>query len=172
MHIFYCFSCLIGLSRTFSIMLKSSGESGHPCLLAELRNALYLIGEVLFYCHFSKCFYLENVFHFVRCFFINWYNHVCFSFFSINVVQLLRWISGKESTCQCRRHRFDPWVRNIPWKRKWQPTPVFLHGKFHGQRSLAGYSPQSHKESNMIEHACVNVQYIYLFSCVKSPLHS
>ena len=52
------------------------------------------------------------------------------------------WLSGKESTCQCRRHRglgFDPWVRNIPWKRVWQPTPVFLPGKSHGQRILVVY---------------------------------
>ena len=52
--------------------------------------------------------------------------------------------SGKEPTCQCRRckrHRFDPWVKNIPWSRKWQPTPVFLPGAFHGQRGLAGYNP-------------------------------
>ena len=54
---------------------------------------------------------------------------------------LPRWLSSKESTCQCRRWRFDPWVRKIPWKRKWQPTPIFLPGKSHGQRSLAGYSP-------------------------------
>ena len=47
----------------------------------------------------------------------------------------------KESACQCRRCRFDPWVRKIPWRRKWQPTPVFLPGELHGQRSLAGYSP-------------------------------
>ena len=40
-----------------------------------------------------------------------------------------------------RRRGFDPWVRKIPWRRKWQPTPVFLPGKSHGQRSLAGYSP-------------------------------
>ena len=47
----------------------------------------------------------------------------------------------KESTCQCRRckkHQFDPWVGKIPWRRKWQPTPVFLLGKSHGQRSLVG----------------------------------
>ena len=47
---------------------------------------------------------------------------------------LPRWLSGKESTCQCRRHRFDPWVGKIPWKKNWQPTPVFLPGKSHGQR--------------------------------------
>ena len=51
--------------------------------------------------------------------------------------------SGKESACQCRRcrrHGFDPWVRKIPWKRKRHPTPVFLPGESHRQRSLAGCS--------------------------------
>ena len=60
------------------------------------------------------------------------------------------WLSGKES-CLCRRREFHPCVRKIPWRRKWQPTPVFLLGKPHGQRSLAGYSPRSHSESDMTE---------------------
>ena len=51
------------------------------------------------------------------------------------------WLSGKESTCQCWRNRFDPWIRKIFQRRKWQPTPVFMPGKSHGQRSLVGYSP-------------------------------
>ena len=59
--------------------------------------------------------------------------------------------SGKECACQCRRPGFDPWVRKIPWRRKWQPTPVFLPGKPHGQRSLASYRPWGHKESDMTE---------------------
>ena len=66
-----------------------------------------------------------------------------------------RWHSGKESACQCRRckrHRFDPWVAKIPWSGKWQPTPVFLPGKSHEQRSLVGYSPWGRKESNSTEH--------------------
>ena len=56
--------------------------------------------------------------------------------------------SGKESAFQyrwCKRHRFNPWVRKIPWRRKWQPPPVFFPGKFHGQRILAGHSPRSCK---------------------------
>ena len=61
---------------------------------------------------------------------------------------LLRWCSGKESACQCRRCRFNPWFRKIPWKRKWQPTPVFLPGKSHGRKHLVGYSPWGHKESD------------------------
>ena len=57
---------------------------------------------------------------------------------------LPRWCNGKESACPCRRWErwgFNPWVRKIPWIRKWQPTPVFLPGESHGQRSLAGYRP-------------------------------
>jgi len=52
--------------------------------------------------------------------------------------------SGKESTCQYRRHKrsgFDLWVGKIPWRRARQPTPVFLPGESHGQRSLVSYSP-------------------------------
>ena len=49
--------------------------------------------------------------------------------------------------------RFDLWIRNIRWRRKWQPTPVFLPGKFHGQKSLTGYSPWGCKESDTTEHA-------------------
>ena len=61
--------------------------------------------------------------------------------FAANNSNLLRWLSGKESTCQCRRPRFNPWVRKIPWRRKWQPTAVFLSGKSYEHRSLVGYSP-------------------------------
>ena len=52
--------------------------------------------------------------------------------------------SGKEPACQSRRHKrhgFDPWIGKIPWKRAWQPTPVFLPGESHGQRSLVSSSP-------------------------------
>ena len=62
--------------------------------------------------------------------------------------------SGKELTCQCRRHkrhRFDPCVRKIPWRRAWQPSPVFLPGESHGQRSLAGYGPKGRKESTQLK---------------------
>lgn len=58
---------------------------------------------------------------------------------------------GKESASQCRRPEFSPWVAKIPWRRELQPTPVFLPGEFHGQRSLAGYSPWDREESGMAE---------------------
>ena len=50
-----------------------------------------------------------------------------------------------------RRPRFNPWVGKITWRRKWQPSPVFLPGESHGRRSLVGYSPQGRKESDMTE---------------------
>ena len=52
---------------------------------------------------------------------------------------------------QCRRPGFDPWVGKIPWRREWLPTPVFLPGEFHGQRSLVGYGPWGCKELDMTE---------------------
>ena len=62
--------------------------------------------------------------------------------------------SGKEPTWQCRRHQrpgLHHWVRKIPWKKAWEPTPVFLPEGSSGQRSLAGYSPWGHKELDMTE---------------------
>ena len=65
--------------------------------------------------------------------------------------QASQWRRGKEFTCQCRKLQFDASVGEIPWRRKWQPTPVFLPGKFYGQRSLVGYSPWGRKELNTAE---------------------
>ena len=53
-------------------------------------------------------------------------------------------------------NRFDPWIRKITSRRKWQPAPVFLPGKFHGQRSVAGYSLWSQKELDMTEKLSMN----------------
>ena len=64
------------------------------------------------------------------------------------MVVLPWWLSGKETACQCRRRVLSPWVMNIPWRRKWQPTPVFFPGKSNGQRGLVGYNPWGHKESD------------------------
>ena len=58
---------------------------------------------------------------------------------------------SKESSCQCRMLGFNAWVRKISWKRKWQLTPVFLHGESHGQGRLMCCSPWGRKESDMTE---------------------
>ena len=65
---------------------------------------------------------------------------------------LPRWHGGKTFACQCRRREFNPWVRQIPWRRKRQPIPVFSPEESHGQRSLVGYSPCGHKELVVNEH--------------------
>ena len=81
------------------------------------------------------------------------------------------WSVDKESTCQWRRSRrcrFDPWVEKIPWRRKWQPTPVFLPGKSQGQRSLAGYGSWDHKESDMTwVRAHTHTKYSFKFGVAK-----
>ena len=67
------------------------------------------------------------------------------------------------SVClQCRRPGFDPWVGKIPWRRKWQPTPVFLPGESHGQRSLVVYSPRGSKESDTTER----LHFHFSLSCI------
>ena len=58
------------------------------------------------------------------------------------------WRSGKESTCQFRRHRFDSWVRKIPWRRKWQSNPVLLPEKSHGEKNQVGTVHEITKESD------------------------
>ena len=61
----------------------------------------------------------------------------------------LSWYNGKEFVCQCKRCRFDPWVWEIPWRRKWQPTPAFSPGKSHEQRKMVDYNPWGPKELDM-----------------------
>ena len=57
---------------------------------------------------------------------------------------------GNMLILQCMRPGFDSWVRKFPWRKKWQPTPVFLPGEAHGQRSLAGYGPRDCKSQTQL----------------------
>ena len=76
------------------------------------------------------------------------------------------------SVClQCGRPGFDPWVGKIPWRRKWQSTPVLLPGKSHGQRSLVGYSPWGRKESDMTEGLYLYHLYKSLWSRLAPEIH-
>ena len=70
-----------------------------------------------------------------------------------NSLGLPRWLRWLSVCLQCGRPGFDPWVRKIPWRRKWQSTPVLLPGKSHGQRSLVGYSPWGCKELDTTENS-------------------
>ena len=106
---YYFFSSLIATSRTSKTMLNNSGESGHPCLVPDLRGNAFGFSPLSI-------------------------------FFTVGLLYMA-FIMLR----QCRRCGFDSWVKNIPWRRKRQPTPVFLPGKSHGQRSLACYSPWGRK---------------------------
>jgi len=64
---------------------------------------------------------------------------------------------GKESVSSASRPRFNPWVGKIPWRRKWQPTPVFLPGELHEQRSLVGYSPWHCKELDVTDQLTLSL---------------
>ena len=70
-----------------------------------------------------------------------------------------------------RKTGFNPWVRKIPWRRKWQPTPVLLPGKSHGWRRLVGYSPWGHNESDTTErlHSVTTSQVCSPFQHLFSP---
>ena len=81
-----------------------------------------------------------------------------------NVMGLPQWLSRSRTHLQCRRCRFNPWVRKISWKRAWQPTPVFLPGESHGQRSLVGFGPWRHKESDTLKWLSTwKMFYIYIW---------
>ena len=83
--------------------------------------------------------------------------------------KLPKQLRGEESAWECRRCGFDPWVRKIPGRRTWQPTPVFLPGKVHEQRSLAGYSP---RESQKAGHDWSDLACTYACSVGTSDVYS
>ena len=63
---------------------------------------------------------------------------------------------------------FNPWIRKILWSKKWQPTPIFLPEKLHGQRSLVGYSAWDCKESDMTEQLSMHTYIAYLEQYIKN----
>ena len=78
--------------------------------------------------------------------------------------ELPRWFSGKESAWRGRTHKrctFNSWIGKTPWSREWQPTPAFLPGKSHEQRSLVGNSPGGPKETDTTKHALTHLHLIY-----------
>ena len=109
--------------------------------LSDFTSLIFnFISEVL-----SCSFVWKVFFHLLICLIL------CVCICVLDILGFPGYSDGKESSCQCRRPRFNPWIRQIPWRREWQPTPVFLSGKFHGQRILMRYSPCGHKASDTIE---------------------
>ena len=73
---------------------------------------------------------------------------------------------GKESACNAGDLGFNSWVGKIPWRRKWQPTPVFLSGKPHGQKSLAGYSSWGCRVGRDLGTKPSQHTYVYVYVCM------
>ena len=127
----------------------------HRILLKEYFNQLPLGRSVTFQLQtwhlFYACYFLIRR-HFIFC--ATWINYLLSYMSSSHYKGFPGGVTGKESTCQCRRckrHGFDSWIRNIPWHRKWQPK-VYLPGKSLGQRSLEGYRPWGCKNLDMTEY--------------------
>ena len=137
--------CTWGLhmSSVDSISLRwrfpSSVESvvGNPSILRG--DSLPEFGK------FKLCFFELSVIIFSQVFSNRlWLNP---QMWDLRVTGLPWWLIGRVCL-QCRRPRFNPWIRKILWRRKWQPTPVFLPGKSHGERSLMVYGPWGHIQSD------------------------
>ena len=155
----YTFRICLLTSYVFWTDSGTRTESTHPIFESGLHYAMANdFHKFIQFCCLQKCLFF---------FFNKFSEHLPFRVISGSLVGMTpldislsdglpRWLSGKDTACQFRRQerwRFYPWVRKIPWRRAWQPTLVFLPGKSHGQRSLAGYSPWGRKELNTTEHA-------------------
>ena len=141
---------------------KSPGVCGHEweyreeTICSEVQTILYGLFLTSFF------FTIVNIFH--KYSIHVWFFSILFIFFNWSIIGgFLGGSGGKESTCNAGDSgSIDPWVRKIPWRRKWQPSRVFLPGESHGQRSLAGCSLQGHKEwltHTIALQCCISLHY-------------
>ena len=88
------------------------------------------------------------------------------------LLELPRWLSGEESACRCRRHGFNPWVRKIPWRGKWQPTPVCLLGnpldRGAWQATVHGVTKESDMTKQLNNNILMNLHIFLLLICLLS----
>ena len=130
-HHFWCvkqyflFKCFINLPQWWHLTATTRHKAVQPETFQMAIRAKYLTPNVLG--NLKAGYVLKQL-----------YLNICDSGLPLR-------LSSKGSAHQCRRLRFDPWIGKISWRREWQPTPVFLLGKSHGQRRLAGYSPWGHQ---------------------------
>ena len=102
--------------------------TANACLCSGVQDCTWWTGA------FTEMLHRRCCLHFIKC--LAW---------------LPWWLRQSRICLQCRGLGFNLWVRKIPWRREWLPTPVFLPGEFHGQRNLMGYSPWGYKESDTTE---------------------
>ena len=125
-----------------------------------------MFSSSLYLCVVSLCCFLGN-FLIVTFLFPSWTvaGQLCYLPFTLLIVEVSFVEKASlvaQSVClQCGRPGFDPWVGKIPWRRTWQPTPVFLPGESHGRRSLVGYSPWGRKESDVTERLHLDLFWFF-----------
>ena len=133
----------LGLPHCGQILSYLSHKESPYIYTHTFSLSVYLLMDTEFG-YFKQCCYE----HWGTCIFSN-ENFCLFLFLLASCYMRLPWWVRQQSVClQCERPRFNPWLGKIPWRRKWQPTPVRLPRTFHGLRSLVGYSPWGHNESD------------------------
>ena len=149
-----CFSLCIGSAQIHPSQFEQKAETGVGVESGSMPTLLRMSSLETPSCGWGVGLTRQPYGVVVTCFWATLLNKKLYSIL-INLWPLAcNFANGKEPTCQCRRHKRHGlylWVRKIPWRRKWQPIPVVLPGEIHGWRSLMGYSPWGHKESDMTE---------------------
>ena len=128
---------------------------------STIRN-IYLPDFICFKCNLQGPFYFSSFDFRILAFLTLFCFYYYLFFIAIKITYVAQWWKNLPANAGDRRCGFDLWVGKILWRRKWQPTPVFLPGKFHGQRSLAGYSPLGAKSQTRLrnwEHTNCTVQW-------------
>ena len=128
-----------------SLRSPCSSSSGHEKITLEFESRIWKTKHT-----HTECVHLDSL-RDSSCSF--WSNQL----YALAMLRGRIAVSFGKICLQSRRPGFDPMVLKIPWRRKWQPTPVFLLGKFHGQRSLVGYNPWGHKESDTNEWLTISL---------------
>ena len=132
-HSNLCFHCFF-----FNLFILIGGYSLYRTVVVfAIQSHKSAMGVHVFPILIISAFIVNSVFPGHLCVFTCFLVLTCF----MVLMRLPWWLTDKESACQCRGREFDPWVGKIPWRKKWQPIPIFLPGEHHGQRSVVGYSP-------------------------------
>ncbi|XP_060272456.1 phospholipid-transporting ATPase IK isoform X10 [Ovis aries] len=158
----------INMIKTADIGIGVAGQEG----MQAVQNSDYVLAQ---FCFLRRLLLVHGRWSYMRvCKFLRFFLYktlasmmvqIWFAFYSGFTAQEVvpcGGACGKESACQCGRDGFDPWVRKMLWRRKWQPTPVFLPGKSHGLRSLALYEGWFLALFNLL-YSTLPVLYIGLF---------
>ena len=150
----FCFHCSrLTWARSYPPSLVSQAHPSKEALIGQPPETIELLSWVWFF-FFQFPDFMSSSSEWNCLFMSSWRGSITENQISLQPAIITELKSPtKNPHAMQETQEFDPWIRKIPWRRKWQPTPVFLPGKFHGQRNLAGYSPWGHKALDMTDAA-------------------